>query len=101
MYTHLTSTMALEVRANDGLSSVQGFSSSLAALKNSDDPTLRRSTFIAMNSWLASHGASFLDIINAITGFRTLIADHFGENILESGLRRERVNRKIYDAMFA
>lgn len=100
MYTHLTSTMALEVRANDGLSSVQGFSSLLAALKNSDDPTLRRSTFIAMNSWLASHGASFLDIINAITGFRTLIADHFGENILESELRRERVNRKIYDAMF-
>ena len=101
MHAHLTSTMAIEVRGSDGLSSVQGFSSSLAALKNSDDPVLRRSTFVAMNAWLASHGASFLDIINANTGFRTLMAEQLGENILESELRRERMQREIYDAMFA
>lgn len=100
MYTHLTSTMAIEVRGSDGLSSVQGFSSSLAVLKNSDDPALRRSTFIGMNAWLASHGASFLDIINAVTGFRTILADHLEEDILESELRRERVAKEIYDAMF-
>lgn len=101
MYAHLTSTMAIEVRGSDGLSSVQGVSSSLAALKNSDDPVLRRSTFVAMNAWLASHGASFLDVINANTGFRTLLADQLGENILESELRRERMKKEIYDAMFS
>ena len=73
LHTHLTSTMALEVKASDGIPRTQGFGASIAVLKNADDPMLRRTTFEAMNAWLASHAASFLDVLNAHTGFRAAV----------------------------
>ena len=100
LHTHLTSTMAVEVRTADGRTRTQGFGASVAVLKNADDPVLRETTFRAMNGWLAAHAACFLDVLNAITGFRITLERHAGETLLEGSLRKDRMDLRVYNAMF-
>lgn len=100
LYSHLTSTMAVEVRASDGRTRIQGFSTSVAVLKSADDPILRRTTFESMNAWLASHSASFLDVINAMAGFRTAVLKRKKSASFEALLKDERTDIRVYHAMF-
>ena len=100
LHTHLTSTMAAEVRTGDGRLRIQGFGASVAVLKNSDDPVLRETTFRALNGWLAAHAAPFLDALNAITGFRITLERHSSETLLEGSLRKDRTDLRVYNAMF-
>lgn len=77
--------MALNVKDSDGHSRIQGFGASIAVLKNADDPVLRRTTFEAMNAWFASHSPSFLDVLNAHTGFHLALLKLAGEELFPYG----------------
>lgn len=100
LFTHLMSPMALEVRTQSGEIRTQGFGSSIAVMKTSDDPELRRTTFNAMNAWLASHGSAIADLLNAITGFRITVLKAADADLLERATRSERVSLQSYRAMF-
>lgn len=103
LHTHLTSTMSVEVTTSEGAMRSQSFGMSVAVLKSSDDPVLRRSTFEAMNSWMASHASSFADLLNAVTGFRLQRAGAFGTEPLDelclAAFRRERTPVDVFRAM--
>ena len=100
LHTHLTSTMALNVKDSDGHSRIQGFGASIAVLKNADDPVLRRTTFEAMNAWFASHSPSFLDVLNAHTGFHLALLKLAGEELFPYVMRSERMDLRVYRALF-
>ena len=92
--------MALNVKDSDGHSRIQGFGASIAVLKNADDPVLRRTTFEAMNAWFASHSPSFLDVLNAHTGFHLALLKLAGEELFPYVMRSERMDLRVYRALF-
>ena len=72
LHSHLFSTMKLHVTNRDGRTSTMSYAQAVAVLKASDDLQLRRAVFSSFNAWLAEHGASFADLLNAMLGFRLL-----------------------------
>lgn len=104
LHTHLTSTCSIEVSTAEGHERSQSFGTSVAVLKSSDDPVLRRTTFEALNSWMASHASSFADLLNAVTGFRVKLVEadedvRLAGDVYGAALRMQRTEREIFVAM--
>lgn len=99
LHTHMTSTMSIEVEATGHHPRRQSYGLSLAVLRNSDDPILRRTTFESMNAWFASHANAFADVLNAISGLRVALWKEAGLRFPEVHLKRERTSPEAYRAM--
>lgn len=100
VYTHLTATMSVEISGSDGRVRRAGFGECTAMLKNADDPALRRTSFLALNAWLAGHAPCFLDALNAVLGFRICVFGKDPDAVFRHSLSRERTDPKILEAMF-
>ncbi len=102
LHAHLTSTMSIEAMGEDGRTRALGFGTAVSVLKNDDDPMMRQTTFKSFNAWLASHAASFLDVLNAMGGFRWAIFKRSAPSgeVFNLILKSERTDRAVYDAMF-
>lgn len=99
LYTHLTAMMSVDVKGADGRSRRVGFGECTAILKNAADPSLRRSSFLALNAWLAEHASCFLDALNAVLGFRVCISGGSLEAICRHAFARDRTDPEILSAL--
>ena len=99
LHSHLLSTMKLHITTPDGRLSTMSYSQAFTVLKSADDLQLRRAVFSSFYAWIAEHGASFADLINAMLGYRLFRLDEEHVDLSHCFLTGDRVSQSGFRAM--
>lgn len=98
-YKRLNKT--LKVQVVDGKGQTHDFKQSqcMSVLKGVPDPVLRSNTQDAMNAWYEAHAQSYVDILNAMHGFRSVQFKEAGVDWLTPSLEQNRMSKEAIEAL--
>lgn len=100
-YKRLNKGLKVEVQNSKGETLAYKQSQCLSVLKGVADPVLRESTQNALNAWYKAHADHYVDILNALHGFRKVQFEEAGVDWLTPSLEQNRMSKGSIEALLS
>ena len=100
-YKRLNKTLKVQVLDSKGQSQDFKQSQCMSVLKGFPDPILRANTQLAMNQWYEDHAQNYVDILNALHGFRIVQFKEAGVDWLTPSLEQNRMSLASIKALLS
>lgn len=100
-YKRLNKSLKVNVQNSQGETLAYKQSQCLSVLKGVADPVLRETTQNALNDWYKAHADHYVDILNALHGFRKVQFEEAGVDWLTPSLEQNRMSKGSIEALLS